>query len=187
VKGLRDEAASWRTKLRDKEKEVTDLGKRVKELEDADLSDQERATKQLEEAQTELATLRATDGERQTTVRDALLEADVVKACVTAETKIQDPDAAYKLLDRSQIEYDETSGRATNLPALLEALATEKPWLVATEGGVTIPPVEPTNPTKPQAGKVPTRAEISRMTPEEINELWENGTLPEALRKGAIH
>jgi len=108
VGGLRRENADHRTKLRETER-------RLKELEDAKLSDAEKLQK------------RAEDGEKTvTTLRTRVARAEVKVAAVDA--KIIDPDAAYRLI-KDEIEFD-AEGEPTNVPALLEQLAKDKPYLV---------------------------------------------------------
>ena len=61
---------------------------------------------------------------------------------------IIDLDAAVKLLDSSQIEYDE-SGQPINIEALLKTLVKDRTWLVSkqqqTSGGATNPSRSATN------------------------------------------
>jgi len=47
-------------------------------------------------------------------------------------------------------------------------------------------PVPPTNPEKVIPGKVPTREQLSNMSAEEINELWDAGVLEQGLRENTI-
>lgn len=190
VKSLRDEAAARRTALRESEKEKAALEARLKELEDAKLSDTDRTAKELKEARERIAQIDATEAVRQGAVRDAQLEADVVKVSIKPELKIQDPDAAFRLLDRSKLTFDDETGRATNIEAVLTDLIKEKPWLVAPEGSPT-PVVPSTGSASPPRGSSggdtpPTRAEIEAASEEQINEWWEKGLLTKALEAGSI-
>jgi hypothetical protein len=185
VAKLRDENAKWRTKLRETEEAQKELAKQLKEREDADLSEQDRTAKQLEETRAEAAEAARQVALRDAMIRESLLEADAVKASVHPDLNIQDPDAAFRLMDRSLIEWDEDTGRATNLPEVLKALVTARPYL-AGEPGKVIPPVDPTNPRREPPVTIPTRTQLSEMTQEQIMELWESGALPKALAEGAI-
>jgi len=185
VARLRDENAKWRTKLRDEEEAKKTLEAKLKEKEDADLSEQDRTKKQLEETQAAAAESARQVALRDAMIRESLLEADTIKASVHPDLNIQDPDAAFRLMDRSLIEWDEDTGRATNLPEVLKALVTARPYL-AGEPGKVIPPVDPTNPRREPPVTIPTRTQLSEMTQEQIMELWESGALPKALAEGAI-
>jgi hypothetical protein len=187
VAKLRDENAKWRTQLRETQEKEKELAAKLKEKEDADLSDQERTAKQLAEVQAESQEASRQLALRDAMIRESLLEADAVKASVHPDLNIQDPDAAFRLMDRSLIEWDEDTGRATNLPEVLKSLIEARPYLVGTgEPGKVIPPVDPTNPKREPPATVPTRAQLSEMTQDQIMELWESGSLPKALAEGAI-
>jgi len=188
VAKLRDEAAKWRTKLRDEETARKDLEGKLKEKEDADLSEQDRTKKQLEETKAAADEAGRQLALRDTMIRESLLEADTIKASVHPDLSIQDPDAAFRLMDRSLIEWDDDTGRATNLPEVLKSLVEARPYLVGQSGPTPrVPPVvDPTNPRREQTPTVPTREELSQMTHDQIMELWESGALPQALAEGAI-
>jgi len=186
VARLRDENAKWRTKLRDEEEAKKTLEAKLKEKEDADLSEQDRTKKQLEETQAAAAESARQVALRDAMIRESLLEADTIKASVHPDLNIQDPDAAFRLMDRSLIEWDDDTGRATNLPEVLKSLVEARSYLVASEVGRVVPPVDPTNPKRESPVTVPTRAQLSEMTQDQIMELWESGSLPKALAEGAI-
>jgi hypothetical protein len=54
------------------------------------------------------------------------------------ELGIIDPDAAYRLLDLAEVEYDET-GRPTNIERLLRDLVRKRPYLVGSSASATNP------------------------------------------------
>lgn len=186
VKNLRDENAKRRVATRELEDKVEKLEKQVKASEREKLSDQERTAKELEEAREELTQLKSQDEQRSKAIRDTQLEADVVKAAVHPDLGIIDPDAAFKLIDRSALEFDEDTGRATNIREVLEQLVEEKPFLVASE--TERKPARTTSAAHTERSKttVPTREELAQMDPDEINALWESGVLQDALRSGTI-
>jgi myosin heavy subunit len=184
VKKLRGEAATHRTKLRETEERMAKLEKKLAEEEKKKLSDSERTQVELQETKDELAKLQADLDQRSQLSREVQLEADVVKIAVLPDLGIVDPDAAYKLLDRDALEFDDETGRATNIREVLDALVEERPYLVAT-GEKKPPKVGATN-SERQKGKALTREDIARMTPDEVNELWESGQIPDALRSGVL-
>lgn len=161
VSGLRRENADHRTKLRDTEK-------RLKELEDAQLSDAQKLQK------------RAEDGEKTvTTLRTRVAKAEVKVAAVGA--KIIDPDAAYQLI-KDQIEFD-ADGEPKNVPALLEQLAKDKPYLVGDGRSVDDPssPGAPGN-RRAGAGKTFTRSQIA----DRAFYLANKPAIEQAMREGRI-
>ncbi len=97
---------------------------------------QERAKKadELEQAQlteNEQLQARATEAERKATEADQR----IAQALIASDVKVQasrmgiiDPDAAYLLLDRSQINYSEDDG-VTGVEQALTRLLEEKPYL----------------------------------------------------------
>lgn len=59
-----------------------------------------------------------------------LLEERVEAAVLRAAKDLVDPDAAARLIDRSAIDYGD-DGKPKNIPALLDALVKDKPYLKA--------------------------------------------------------
>ena len=115
---LRQEAARYRRSYREERQAREELARRVAELE---------------------AQLLAAQEERQ----QALVRASVDRAAV--RLGIVDPDAAYRLLDLAQLEFDE-QGRPTNVERLLEQLVRERPYLRAQA-------VSPANPEQPRQSR----------------------------------
>ncbi len=163
---LRKENASHRVKA----KELDELKAR---LESEKLSESEKLQKQLADYQA-----RESDLTRQ-------LQEHRVRSAVFAQASalsIIDVDAAAKLLDWSEIDYD-GNGNPTNVDTLLKQLVKAKPYLVnqqqqqrqaPTSGGATNPSRSTT--TSPQAltkdyiAKL-TPADYAAMTPEQKLEI----------------
>lgn len=93
---------------------------KLKAIDDAKLSAEERANQEKADAQRE-----RDDARRE--VQELRLEQAVERA--SNKLGIIDPDAAVKLLDWSQVEYDDDTGRPKNVDKLLEALVKARPWL----------------------------------------------------------
>lgn len=129
VRGLRSEAAANR-------KKAEALEAKLKERDDADLSETDRLKKAAQEATDKLT---ATE----TRARERLAKAEVKTAAVAAN--IIDPDTAFVLL-RDKIEFDD-DGEPKDVAKLIEALAKEKPYLVKQD----IPPSG--NPGNPAGGR----------------------------------
>lgn len=79
-----------------------------------------------------------------------------------ARLGIVDPDAAYKLLDKEAIEYEE-NGKPKNVETLLQSLLKGKPYLAGSGTSAM------------NAGKTRkfSREEIEKMSPAEINKNWD--------------
>ncbi len=129
VRKLRAEAAEYRKKLRD-------LEGKVKADEEAKLTEQERLQKRLAE-------LERKEAEYQMSIQARTLEYEV--KLHASRLGVVDPDAAYRLLDLKQVEFDE-DGKPVNLEKALKELVTKKPYLVST-GSVP-------SPTNPAQGRV---------------------------------
>jgi len=125
VKKLRSEAAEYRKKLRD-------LEAKVKADQDAKLSEAERLQNRLAELEREQAMYQQERQER--TVRYEVMLA-------ASKLGIVDPEAAYRLLDVAELEFED-DGRPKNVEQALRALIKAKPYLarpVAPETNVTNP------------------------------------------------
>lgn len=131
VRKLRAEAAEYRRRLRE-------LEQTVKQHEEAKLSETERLQQRLAELEREQA---AWQRERQ----EHTLRYETMLAA--SRLGIVDPEAAYRLLDLTALEFDE-DGRPQNLEQALKALLKARPYLAgppaATAGS-------PTNPATGQA------------------------------------
>jgi len=132
VKQLRREAAEYRKKLRD-------LEQTVKQHEEAKLPESERLQKRLAELEREQANYQRERQER-TLKYETMLAA--------SKLGIVDPEAAYKLLDLTRIEFDE-DGTPRNIEAALKELLKAKPYLAAQPAASS---GSPTNPARTGAG-----------------------------------
>ncbi|MEM4406545.1 MAG: hypothetical protein QXS68_05815 [Candidatus Methanomethylicaceae archaeon] len=112
VRKLRAEAAEYRRRLRE-------LESRVKAEEESKLTEQEKLQKRLAELEKAQA-----DWERER--QEILLQRYVENAAV--RLGIIDPEAAWKLLDLKEVEFDE-EGKPENVEALLRSLIQKKPYL----------------------------------------------------------
>lgn len=130
VKTLRTEAAANR-------KKADELEAKLKEREDADLSEAQKLAKRAEDAE---AKVTASQG------RVARAESKV-KA---AELNIINPDTAYKLI-KDDITFDK-DGEPENLTELLTALVKDNPFLVKTDQQSS---GNPGNPAGGRGGQAP--------------------------------
>lgn len=124
VRKLRAEAAEYRRKLRE-------LEAALKKREEAELSEVERVRGRLAEVERERIELERKMREH-TTRYEVMLRA--------REMGIVDPDAAWRLIDVAEIEFDE-DGRPTNLDRLLQGLVRRRPYLLGSAStSATNPP-----------------------------------------------
>jgi len=131
VRKLRAEAAENRKRLRE-------LEAKVKADEDAKLTEQERLQKRIAE-------LEKKDSEYQQTLQERTVRYEVM---LTAnKLGIVDPDAAFRLLDISSLEFDE-DGKPNNIEKVLKKLVSDKPYLIGSGGGSA----SPTNPAQGRIG-----------------------------------
>lgn len=159
IRKLRAEAAEYRKKLRE-------LEAVVKQNQEAKLSEAERLQKRLAEL----------EHEREEWARERQERTLRYETMLTAQKLgIVDPDAAWRLLDLKQIEFDE-DGQPQNVEKVLRDLIRARPYLA---GG---PSASPTNPAR-SASRL-TLEEIRRMTPEEINRRWDE--VREVLKRSGM-
>jgi hypothetical protein len=127
-------------------------------------SAREQADKQKSEAQKlqeKLADYQKREQQWALEKRDTMLQIAVQAA--SAKLGIVDAEVALALI-RGTIEFD-NDGKPQGVEAALSKLLADKPYLKA--GTST----SPTNP--PRQGATLTKADIEKMTPEQINENWE--------------
>jgi len=167
VEDLSKELESLRTALKKANAESAKHRHASKELEDLKarseaekLSEKERLEKQLADLQSQHANATRQSQER-------IINYEV--RLQAAQMGIVDPDAAAKLLDWSEIEYDDESGAPTNVQDLLNALTKSKPYLLktptsrpATSGGATNPSRSTTTASKEISWEM-----IAQLTPAE--------------------
>jgi hypothetical protein len=143
LRKVRAEAAAHRTKLAAFEKAQA-------EAEAAKLSEQQRTEKRLADLQREHEELTKRSQER--TIRyEVQLHA--------TRMGIVDPDAAVKLLDWSELEYND-DGTPKNTESVLKKLVAARPWLVQAT-------TEPT-PAAPQRNVQATNPGRSTQMPQQI-------------------
>lgn len=134
IRKLRDENAGHR--------------KRNKELEDAESKRQEAELSAQEKAEKQLAKIQKEHEDYRTSVQERIVTTELRAAA--ADLGFADLSDAVRLLDRSELEFDE-DGNPTNARKLLESLAKAKPYLLkaqnggqqrtaASSGGATNPP-----------------------------------------------
>jgi len=126
------------------------------------------AAKEAEMSELQKAQERAAQLEKQLADAAEKQKALMTQSDITAKAAklgIIDPDAAYRLLDTSKLEYDE-AGQPTNSEALLTALLKDKPYLAGSGSSAM-------NPAKKQQQTF-TREQIEKMSPEQINKNWES-------------
>ncbi len=150
LRRIRREAGNLRARLRQAEQDLE--AARAAHLAEAD-----QLRKQVADAQTQMQVREATY--RQQNARHQVENA-------ARDLGIADPQAAWKLLEPSALQFDE-SGAPTNVGAALEALLREHPFLA---GG---PPRRVANPPRASGAPALSRQALARMTPEEINANWD--------------
>jgi hypothetical protein len=147
VRKLRAEAAEYRKRLRD-------LESKVRADEEAKMTEQEKLQKRLVE-------LERKEIEYQQSLQARALEYEV--KLQAAQLGIVDAEAAYKLINLAEIEFDD-SGKPVNVDRVLRELISTKPYLVGFHQQMS-----PTNPAK----KTLTLDDIRRMPEDEINKRWD--------------
>lgn len=148
---LTNENRSLRKRLRETEA-------RLKEREAADLSEAERLKLQLAEATETL-------NQREQRIRDLAL-ATAVNG-VAARLGITDADAALKLMDQSDLDWDDDAAAWVGVDDALRALAQEKPYLVAAH----VASAAGTTPNAPRRRSTLTVDQLKGMTQAEIDAL----------------
>lgn len=135
---LSAEAAAYRRKVRE-------LEAKLKQYEEAQLSEQEKLQRRLAELERQQA-----EWERQR--QETVLRYETMLAA--QRMGIVDPDAAWRLIDMNAIEFDE-DGNPSNLDAVLRALVQERKWLA---GGAQISASNPA--TNTPAARIFTRSQL---------------------------
>lgn len=126
---IKAELKRTREALKKANKEAKDRRLKLKKLEKAEaerakaeMSDLEKMQTELDAATAERDSLKA--GLTEVTIRHAFHQAANALGFV-------DPDDAYDLVDRSEIEFDEETLEVTGIDKLLKALAKAKPYLLS--------------------------------------------------------
>lgn len=134
IRELRDENAKHRTERSKTEAEL-------KKFQDAQLSEADKQARRL-------ADLERANSDKDRELQELKLTRAIERKA--AALSIIDPDAAARLLDWSEIDYDE-AGAPKNLDKLLTALIQTRPYLVATQAQQR-PPASSGGATNPGAG-----------------------------------
>jgi hypothetical protein len=114
---LSAEAAAYRRKVRE-------LEQKLKQYEEAQLSEQEKLQRRLAELERERA-------EWERNRQETVLRYEIQLAA--QRLGVVDTDAAYRLIDLSEVEFDE-EGRPTNVDAVVRGLLQKRPWLAPQSG-----------------------------------------------------
>ncbi len=160
---VRREAAEYRVKNKE-------LEEKVSAAEKAKMTD-------LEKAQARVAELERSHAEHTRTAQERAIKYEV--QLHAAKLGIIDPDAASKLLDLSQLDYDE-DGTPKNAQKLLQDLVKAKPYLIGTQasGSATNPP------STSHGANTFSRAQIAAMSPEEYQ--TNRAAINAAMKAGRI-
>lgn len=89
---------------------------------------------ELQKAQDRVAELERSNTEQAT--KQKVLATQYEVATVATRLGVVDPDVAYKLIDLSKLEYDET-GKPKNVEAVVKDMIVQKPWLAGTGTSAT--------------------------------------------------
>jgi hypothetical protein len=159
---LRAEAAEYRRRLRE-------LESKLKAEEEAKLTEQERLQKRLAE-------LERKEAEYQMALQARILEYET--KLLASRLGVIDPDAAYRLLDLKQVEFDE-DGKPINLEKVLRELIAAKPYLISSGGTPS--------PTNPAQGRVSGQQVFSRSQLRDPKFFAANrDAIMQAMREGRI-
>jgi hypothetical protein len=161
LKKARAEAASYRVKLNDYERQQ-------QEAERAKLTKEEQLSAKIADYERDLAEKTRQHQERMVRYEVRLH---------AAKLGIIDPEAAEKLLDLSQLEYD-GDGTPKNMQKLLQDLVKAKPYLAATPSSGSA-----ANPPRTQSLTF-TQSQIAQMSPDEYKQ--NKAAIWAAQREGRI-
>ena len=128
LEDARKDAARYRTERKALEARLAVFEAQQKAAEEAKLSDLEKAQRAADEAAAKLAALEAERA--QLAERTRLLATQNAVLGVAGSAGIGYADAAWKLLDRDKVEYDD-NGNPKNLDALAKALVKAYPFLAS--------------------------------------------------------
>lgn len=138
------EAAQYRTRLREAEKVIAEFQAEKKAREEADLSELEKAQRRLSEYEQERAQLTLQAQER------------ITRAEVRAEaTRLgMNPQLAARIVDYAAIEYDE-QGDPTNVSALLQQAAADYGLTPNAASAIPGAPATPAQAPRPASAGMP--------------------------------
>jgi hypothetical protein len=145
--------------LKGTQKERDDLATRLREIEDKDKSEAERASGKAAEAEKKLS-------ETESRLRNMAIRVAVAESATAAGIAPENVKAALRLLDADAIELDE-DGEPKNVEAVLKGLVKEFPILAGEQAnGATAKRGVP--PTPKPSGQQPTRDERVAQTQKEL-------------------
>ncbi|MDO6355119.1 phage scaffolding protein [Caloramator sp. CAR-1] len=151
--------------------QAEDLNKQLEEMK-KQAKGNEELQKQIQELQIKLQ-------ESENKIKDVSLTAAIKMAAIKANAK--DPDIVSMLIDKSKLNIKE-DGSIEGLDEQLKSIAESKAFLF---GDVQTKIGSSSNPAGGNmGGKIFSKDELARMSPEEINQNW--STISEALSKGLI-
>lgn len=178
IKRANADAARYRTRLREVEAREAALAAKVKEFEQANLTEQERRDQAFKALQDKAGEFEGSLRDRESALQHARLENAVLKAAhrLANLTKdalpLTDADAALKLMDHAAIEFeDDGQPKAESVEKALRRLARDRPWLVATTPAAGSGS-SPANPPRSQSGPPMTLEDFRGKSEEWINAHW---------------
>lgn len=181
AKKLRSESANLRKRLKEAEalKSQFEELKKFKEQIDAEkLTESEKQTAARQKLEQQLSQAQS---ERENLVRQ-MQELKINQSVISQAAKLNvvDPEAAIKLLDWSEIDYDD-NGNPTNIPDLLKALVKEKPYLVAQQQTRQASSGGATNPSRAQTSGLGAETLVARLNQGQLSS-DEYNALPRSTR-----
>lgn len=162
LRRARDESAKFRAELREAQAALKEAQNQLKAKDDEGKSEMQKAMDRVAELEGrwQLADRNARTLRLQNEVMLQAQKLDIV-----------DPDAAFRLLDTDNVEYD--GDRPANIADLLASLIEERPYLKAQPQRTrTQASTSPTQPATQQTGKL-TMDDIAAMSSAEINARWD--------------
>lgn len=162
-------------KRRAESKELDELRQFKAQTEEAQLSEQEKAARRMQELQEQA------DAATQT-AREAKLETAI--AVQAGALGLVDPDAALRLIDRSNVQFaDDGAPDPESVAEALEALVEQRPYL---RGSPPAPNAgSPANPARPEGLTQEQARDLARTDPKQFNELFEAGQITASALGGA--
>jgi hypothetical protein len=163
---LRSEASNLRKRLKEFEASHNELKTFKEQTEASRLSDTEKQTLAQKKLEQQLAEHQSQNNELLRQLQETRINNEVFKQA--SKLNIIDIDAASKLIDASQIEYDD-AGNPTNIDALLKDLVKQRSWLVNKQPAQQTSAGGATNPSRSQSSAPQALSwdVISAMTREE--------------------
>ena len=161
----------WKKRAKEAEKEA----KRAKELE-AQLAQFEEANKSEQDKLLEKARKEAAEQARNEVMSEVQREKLETQVLKQALGKLNDPDDAIKFLDLDELQDEAPEA----ISSAIEELVTSKPYLAASATRPTGSADQGVRKTTEGLAQL-TRADLARMTPQQISEAQEKGQLNDLL------